>query len=120
MSEFKNALEKEQSAEQRAMPSEEEVRDALRQVVDPEVGVNIIDLGLVYRVVVSGTNVHVDMTMTSQACPLGDVVMDDAHAAIGGVLPEAATLDIELVWEPAWAPEMMSERARKTLGWKEA
>lgn len=101
-----------------AMPGEEEIRNALRHVMDPEVGVNIVDLGLVYRIAIHERHVRIEMTMTSQACPLGDVVIDDAYGAAGAVLPEDATLDIELVWEPPWVPEMMSEHARQTLGWK--
>jgi metal-sulfur cluster biosynthetic enzyme len=86
--------------------------------MDPEVGVNIVDLGLVYRIAIHERHVRIEMTMTSQACPLGDVVLDDAYGAAGAVVPEDATLDIELVWEPPWVPEMMSEHARQTLGWK--
>lgn len=99
------------------MPSVEAVREALRSVDDPEVGINIVDLGLVYRVDVAADRVRVEMTMTSPACPMGDLITDNARRAVGALLPEGTALDVELVWEPFWTPDMMSESARQTFGW---
>jgi len=97
--------------------TEETVREALRSVEDPEVGMNVIDLGLVYRIDVAPHRVHVQMTMTTPACPMGGLITDDARSAIEAVLPEGVELDIELVWEPAWTPDLMSRSAKQTFGW---
>jgi len=100
-----------------AAPTEEAVWDALRTVDDPEVGMNVVDLGLVYGVEVRGDDVSVRITMTSPACPLGDVIVDSAAAAIRAAAPGAGKIDIALVWDPPWTPERMSEAARQRFGW---
>ena len=100
-----------------ALPTEEAVREALRSVYDPEVGMSIVELGLVYRIDVAPKRVHVEMTMTTPACPMGDLMSDKARRAVRAVLPEGVVLDIELVWEPAWTPDLMSESAKQTFGW---
>ena len=98
--------------------TEERIRDILRQVVDPEVGVNIVDLGLVYRVETTPEAVAIEMTMTSPACPMGEMILDDVHAALGAALPENCAIDVNLVWEPPWNPSMMAERTRLHFGWE--
>jgi metal-sulfur cluster biosynthetic enzyme len=95
------------------------IRDALRKVVDPEVGANIVDLGLVYRIELNGRRLLVEMTMTSPACPMGDLIVDDAHAELDRVLPADVSVNIQVVWEPPWQPSMMSEQCRLRLGWTE-
>jgi len=100
------------------MPSEEEVRDALRSVIDPEVGMNIVDLGLVYGVEISQGRLHVDMTMTTPACPMGEMILSNARQALRGVAPSDAEIDVALVWEPPWSAEKMSEYARQHFGWE--
>ena len=100
-----------------AMPTEESVREALRSVEDPEVGMNIVDLGLVYRIDIAPRLVRVEMTMTSAACPMGDLISDTARRAVSAALPEEVAVDVVLVWEPPWTPDMMSEAARQTFGW---
>lgn len=100
-----------------AMPDIERVRDALRTVVDPEAGINVVELGLIYDIRLDATAVTIDMTMTSPACPMGEMIMDDARAAISPLLPDAVSLDIRLVWEPPWSPARMSEKARAHFGW---
>jgi metal-sulfur cluster biosynthetic enzyme len=97
--------------------SEDAVRDALRQVIDPEVGVNIVDLGLVYRIAVGEGRVAVVMTMTSPACPLSEYLKDDIAKTVRRRVPHVHDVDIDLVWEPAWTPERMSAAARRQLGW---
>jgi metal-sulfur cluster biosynthetic enzyme len=99
------------------VPSVEEVLEALRLVDDPEVGINIVDLGLVYRVETAPQRVIVELTLTSPACPLGDYISDNARRVIAAIAPEGVAVDIELVWEPFWTPDKMSEFARQTLGW---
>ena len=99
------------------VPSEEAVRDALRSVDDPEVGLNIVDLGLVYRIDIGPERVRVELTMTTPACPLGDLITDNARRAVSALVPEGVGVDIVLVWEPFWTPDMMSEFAKQTFGW---
>ncbi|TXG95125.1 MAG: metal-sulfur cluster assembly factor [Rhodocyclaceae bacterium] len=95
------------------------IRDALRKVVDPEVGANIVDLGLVYRIELSERSLLVEMTMTSPACPMGDLIVDDAHAELDRVLPADVSVNLQVVWEPPWNPSMMSEQCRLRLGWND-
>lgn len=102
-----------------SLPTEEALRTVLRQVVDPEVGVNIVDLGLVYGIDIGDNGVVVRLTMTSPACPMGDLVMDEARAALEPLVPEPYDLDLQLVWEPLWSPALMSPKAKDTLGWGE-
>jgi len=99
------------------LPADDDVWDALRTVNDPEVGMNVVDLGLVYRVEIDGADVRVQLTMTSPACPLGDVIVDNAQAAIRAAAPGAGKVDIELVWDPPWTPDRMSDAARAKFGW---
>lgn len=93
------------------------VVEALRNVIDPELGVNVLDLGLVYDVALSGDDVRIDLTMTSPACPLGDVLVADVEQTVRRLVPAAARVEVRLVWEPPWTPERMSDAARRQLGW---
>ena len=96
--------------------AEDTVYDALRMVMDPEAGMNVVDLGLVYGVTVMGDAVRVDMTMTSPACPMGESIVADAEAAIRAAAPHAR-LEVGLVWDPPWTPDRMSDAARQFFGW---
>jgi len=100
-----------------AAPTEDAVRDALRYVVDPEVGLNIVDLGLVYGIEVSAGRIGVRMTMTTPACPVAETLVESARAAVRAAAPEISEIAIELVWDPPWNPGMMSEIARDHFGW---
>ena len=91
----------------------------LRQVIDPEVGMNIVGLGLVYRVDIAPGRLVIEMTMTSPACPMGDLILDDAYAELERILPVDCQPEIRVVWEPPWHPSMMSEKCRLRLGWQE-
>jgi len=95
--------------------TEAAVRQALSEVIDPEIGVNIVDLGLVYGIEVDEARVRVAMTMTSPACPLGDYLKDLADGAIRRGVPGVQDVEIVLVWEPAWDPDRMSDAARRQL-----
>ncbi len=97
---------------------DETVRDALRSVDDPEAGMNIVDLGLIYEVCVAPAKVSVAMTMTTQACPMTEMIMEQARAAIATVVPPGTEIDLELVWDPPWTPDKMSGMAREFFGWK--
>lgn len=101
-------------------PTADQVREALRRVIDPEIGINIVDLGLVYGIEVAGGDVRVDVTMTTPACPLGEYVLAGAEAAIRRDVPGARSVEVRLVWEPPWSPERMSDEARHQLGWRNA
>ena len=98
--------------------NEDMVRDALSRVVDPEAGVNIVDLGLVYGIEVSPRSIQVRMTMTSAACPMTELIVDDAHEQLAAVLPVDMPVEVELVWDPPWTPERMSAVARAMFGWQ--
>ena len=99
------------------MPDTDEVLAALRDVIDPEIGIDVVDLGLVYETVRRDDHVHVAMTMTSPACPLGESLTEDVKAAIRRHVPGVTSVSVDLVWEPPWQPSMMSARARERLGW---
>ena len=90
---------------------------ALRRVIDPEVAMSIVDVGLVYGVQVDERQVHVLVTMTSAACPVVDVIVDDIWHELSRVLPASLAIDVELVWEPPWMPARMSDRAKRIMGW---
>lgn len=95
---------------------EETLKTALSAVNDPEIGMNIIELGLVYDIEVDGEdNVTVEMTLTSPGCPLGDIITEQVDAALKSV--GARSSNVEIVWSPPWTPEMMSEEAKERLGW---
>jgi metal-sulfur cluster biosynthetic enzyme len=94
----------------------EQVREALRLVIDPELGVNVVDLGLVYDVSIDDGSVRVSMTMTTPACPLGESLAEEAEAAIRQNVPGVTSASVDLVWEPPWRPSMMSDAARARLG----
>jgi len=90
----------------------------LTEVIDPELGINIIDLGLVYEASIDDGAARVRMAMTSPTCPLGDVIARDVEAAIRRHHPEVGSVDVEIVDFPVWTPERMSDNARSMLGWK--
>jgi metal-sulfur cluster biosynthetic enzyme len=90
---------------------------ALRAVVDPEIGLSILDVGLVYAVELEGADCRVQMTMTSAACPLGDLIVAEVEDALAAVLPPGVAIDVALVWEPPWTPDRMSDGARRAMRW---
>jgi metal-sulfur cluster biosynthetic enzyme len=100
-----------------SMPDDDAVREALRGVDDPEAGMNIVDLGLVYLVEVGTGAVHVDMTMTTAACPMADMITEQARSVIEAIVPEGTAVDIRLVWDPPWTPDKMSGIAKEHFGW---
>jgi len=99
-------------------PTSSEILEALRGVVDPEMGINIVDLGLVYETGARDGDVRVVMTMTTAACPLGESMVDEAEAVIRRRVRGVKSVSVQLVWEPAWQPSMMSAAARERMGWK--
>jgi metal-sulfur cluster biosynthetic enzyme len=97
------------------MPSREEVIDALRTVEDPELGMDIVELGLLYDVEVKGPKVHVTFSLTSMGCPVGPMIEQQIHETVAGMegVEEVAK---ELTWDPPWSPERMSDDAKFILG----
>ncbi|HYD54255.1 MAG TPA: metal-sulfur cluster assembly factor [Gemmatimonadaceae bacterium] len=96
-------------------PTAEEVRLALRKVKDPELNLNIVDLGLVYDVVVEGHTVRVDMSLTSPACPSGPQLMSETERAAAAV-PGVREAQVNLVWSPLWTPDRIEPRVRAYMG----
>ena len=97
----------------RAVASLDDLTEAMRDVVDPELGINVVDLGLVYGVDVDAERIAtIDMTLTSAACPLTDVIEDQAREALDGVV---ADFRINWVWMPPWGPESITEDGREQL-----
>jgi metal-sulfur cluster biosynthetic enzyme len=99
-----------------ALPTAEAIRKALRAVKDPELNLNIIDIGLVYDVEVGEAgDVRVEMTLTSPGCPAGAEIMADVKRVVGDI-EGVQSVDVDLVWEPYWTPEKMDPRVRTFLG----
>ena len=98
-------------------PRLSDVRAACASVADPEFGLSVEDLGLIYDVAISGRAVTVAMTLTTPHCPAGDVILGGVRAAVEAV-PGVASVEVQLVWDPAWTPEMVSARGRQQLGWR--
>ena len=94
-----------------------DVEEALRDVVDPELGINVVDLGLVYGVSVEGSTAIIDMTLTSAACPLTDVIEDQARTALTGGPGEPLVADVRInwVWMPPWGPDKITDDGREQL-----
>ncbi len=97
-------------------PSMPALKAALTEVHDPEFGVNIVDLGLIYDIAICGQDVIVTLTLTSMYCPAGNVIMDGVRSAIERV-PGVGRVTVNLVWEPVWTPDRLSPAAREHLGW---
>ena len=95
--------------------TEGDVREVLREVIDPEIGVNIVDLGLVYGIQLEGATVRITMAMTSPACPLRDYLCGQVVAAVRSHLPTVGAVAVEIVTDPPWSAERMSEAARQQL-----
>lgn len=90
---------------------------ALQRVVDPEVAMNIVDVGLIYGVTLAEGRLHVRTTMTSAACPVADVILDEIEAQLDRAVPPDLLIQVELVWEPPWTPQRLSANARQFMGW---
>ena len=95
----------------------DDVLRAIGTVVDPEMGLSVVDVGLVYGVRVEPSQVHVEITMTSAACPVAELIADEIRIAVGGALPDDRPVEVALCWDPPWTPERMSDLARQMMGW---
>jgi metal-sulfur cluster biosynthetic enzyme len=99
------------------MISRRDVVEILRQIVDPEMGLNVVETGLIYGVNIDHGCVKVAMTMTTPACPVTGYLTGEIETALRERLPGVQAVEVELVWDPQWDPLMMSEEARDRLGW---
>jgi metal-sulfur cluster biosynthetic enzyme len=98
------------------MPTREEVFEALHQVEDPELGMDIVELGLVYDVEIEGPKVKVTHTLTSMGCPAGPMIQEDIDSAVRSNFETVEKVELELTWDPPWTPERMSDDAKFILG----
>ncbi len=89
-----------------------EILDCLRDIRDPEIGVGIVDLGLVYRAVHDSGRIHVAVTLTSRSCPLGELILEEVRLAVEDRFGPDTAIEAELVWEPRWTPDRMRADAR--------
>ena len=97
--------------------TQEDVYTALRQVLDPELGINVVDMGLIYGVEIEDGKVQVDMTLTTPGCPMHNYIARQAWTAVND-LPDVTDASVRIVWEPRWTPERLSPAARAHLGWE--
>ncbi len=100
------------------MPAREAILEALEQVYDPEIPVDIVNLGLVYEVKAEDGRVEIRMTTTSPGCPVGEFIAAEIERVVRG-LGGVDEVRVEFVWDPPWNPEMMSPKGRAILGWPE-
>jgi metal-sulfur cluster biosynthetic enzyme len=95
---------------------EQEILETIKTVPDPEVGVNIVDLGLIYEVAhnAEANTIDIKMTLSARGCPVGDTILQHVHTVVSNMFP-GNEVDVELVWEPAWEPSMITEDGRAEL-----
>lgn len=91
--------------------------ESLKEVIDPEVGINIVDLGLVYAVELFNTTATVEMTLTTPGCPLASSIEKAVKNTLSTRHPELTEVEIRLVWQPRWNVEFITEEGRRQLGW---
>ena len=94
-----------------------EIVESLSRVVDPEVALDIVNLGLVYGVTVAEGRMDVNVTMTTAACPVTDMIVSEIENELDAAMPEDMLIHVEVVWDPPWTPDRMSERAKAFMGW---
>lgn len=96
--------------------SVDQIREVLREVIDPEVGINIVDLGLIYKIDSTPEQITIEMTMTSPACPMGPYIQDDVEHTLQELAGDSTRIKVDVVWDPPWSPEQMSDWAKAHLG----
>lgn len=96
------------------MVTKEEILEELKQVSDPEIGMDIVNLGLIYDIEINGDRVYIKMTMTAPTCPVTPWILSEAQRVVEN-LASVEAADVELVWEPAWNPSMMTDEAKEAL-----
>ena len=96
--------------------TEEAVRSTLENVIDPELGINVVDLGLIYNVKIDDKKISVDMTLTAPGCPLAGMLAGNVEQELRGKF-EGVDVEVSLVWDPPWTPNLLSAEAKKQLGY---
>jgi metal-sulfur cluster biosynthetic enzyme len=94
----------------------DDILAALKTVIDPELGINIVDLGLVYHAERNANAIDIALTMTTPSCPLGEMMAQEIKLVLHARFPDTANVRVELVWDPPWSPDLMSEESRRQLG----
>lgn len=94
------------------------IEEALGRVIDPEMALDILSLGLVYGVDASPGRVAIRLTMTSAACPMGELIVGDIEQSLREAIGPDTEIDVEMCWDPPWSPERMSPAAREAMGWE--
>jgi metal-sulfur cluster biosynthetic enzyme len=97
------------------MPDQALIYEKLKQIYDPEVGINIVDMGLIYSLDIAENKVEITMTLTSPGCPAGPQILSQVDSQVK-TLDDVEDVDIKVVWSPPWSPDMLSEEARDQLG----
>lgn len=97
------------------MVTQEDVMNVLKQCYDPEIPINIVDLGLIYKVDIQDSTVNVDMTLTAPGCPMHSLIARDVKQKLESI-PGVGQVNVRVVWDPPWTPDRMAEEARKRLG----
>lgn len=100
----------------KAQPLDLDVLDCLLEVMDPEVGLSVVDLGLVYRAVRGDDGIEVDLTLTTRACPLGGIIVEDARVRLSRRFQDVLKVTVNLVWSPPWNPDRITDRGLELLG----
>ena len=100
------------------MIARDDVLDALRSVIDPEIGLDIVDLGLVERLEISDDGIRIGLIMTTPACPQGELLSRQAEAAVAGRTGDSLPVTVDVLPAPLWSPDRMSASARRRLGWR--
>lgn len=103
-------------ADTRESINHSDISAALKAVIDPEVGINIVDLGLIYQIEVDQRRIVVIMTMTTPSCPMAPMLVGEVEDVLAALAPNHSR-EVQLVWDPPWSPSQMSAEAKQTLGW---
>jgi metal-sulfur cluster biosynthetic enzyme len=97
-------------------PPDPDILDCLMDVMDPEIGLSIVDLGLVYLACRTSEAVEVSLTLTTRACPLGEMIVEDARERLANRFQDTSRIDVRLVWDPVWNPDFVTDRGLDLLG----
>lgn len=89
----------------------------LTEIIDPETGISVLDMGLIYEIQIAPEQVHIRMTTTSPSCPVGAMLTDEIRTALARRYPATLCIRVELTYDPPWEPSMMSDAARRHFGW---
>ena len=100
------------------MVTEEQIKEALASVLDPEIGMSVVDLGFIYSIEINGGKVEIEMTLTTRGCPMHQMLSKQVEEVVKSV-DGVSEAKVDLVWDPPWTPRMMSDAAKKRLGFRD-